>query len=112
MKIKEFQELSKRTFNFNVDYDKQLLNCCLGIHGESGEVADVIKKSVFQGHEMNVNHIEEELGDVLFYIVNLASVLNLEMENILESNYLKLKTRYPNGFNTKDSIKRVDKLNQ
>lgn len=108
MEIKEFQEKSKRTFNWGVPYNDQLLNCCLGIHGESGEVADVIKKSIFQGHQMDIEHIKEEIGDVMFYIVNLANVLGLDMGDILESNYLKLKKRFPNGFSVQDSIKRVD----
>lgn len=108
MEIKEFQEKSKRTFNWEVPYKMQLLNCCLGISGESGEINDIIKKSVFQGHQMDVEHVKEEIGDVMFYIVNLATVMGLDMGDILESNYLKLKQRFPNGFNVQDSIKRVD----
>ncbi|GHO85363.1 MazG nucleotide pyrophosphohydrolase domain-containing protein [Dictyobacter formicarum] len=41
---------------------------CLGLTGESGEIADSVKKALFQGHDIDAVHIAKELGDVLWYI--------------------------------------------
>lgn len=109
MDIKTFQEASKRTFNTNLTYNEKLCNCVAGMFGEGGEVADIIKKHLFQGHSFDRNHIAEEIGDLMFYIVNLATVLNMDMEDILDSNVDKLKKRFPDGFSTRKSIEREDR---
>ena len=44
---------------------------------------------MFQNHILDVDHIEEEIGDVMFYICNLATLLELNMETILEKNIKK-----------------------
>lgn len=108
MDIKEYQELSKRTMKDGTMYDK-LLNCAMGISGEAGEVTDMTKKWAFQGHYLNDKDVIEELGDVMFYIVNYASTLNIKMEDVLKANVDKLMKRYPHGFSKEDSLKRVDK---
>lgn len=105
MDIREYQERSMRTFTMG-DKNTAILNCCIGLHGETGEVSDIVKKNIFQGHKLDVEHIKEELGDVMFYIVNLANVLDLNMEGILQGNVDKLLKRYPNGFNATDSVNR------
>ena len=64
------------------------------------------KKHYYQGHDLDIEHIKEELGDVMFYIVNLCNVLDLDLEALLYQNHAKLVKRYPNGFNEKDSIER------
>lgn len=108
MDLKTFQEVSTRTFNANLTHNEKLCNCVAGIFGEGGEVADIIKKYLFQGHSFDKEHLTEEIGDLMFYIVNLANVLNLDMELILEANVDKLKKRFPDGFSTKASIDRED----
>ena len=81
----------------------------IGASCEFSEAGDSIKKYLFQGHELDKKHIEEELGDTMFYICNLATLLNISMENVLEQNVEKLNKRYKNGFSYKASIDRVDK---
>lgn len=41
-----------------------ILNGTLGLSGETGEVADHVKKYLFQGHNLNKHHLAEELGDI------------------------------------------------
>ena len=106
MKIEEFQRLSKRTLNKELTKEQTLSNMVMGISGEAGEVADIIKKHLYQGHRLNKQHLAEELGDVMFYIVNLANTLNLDMRDILEANIKKLEARYPQGFEAERSINR------
>jgi NTP pyrophosphatase (non-canonical NTP hydrolase) len=111
MNFNEYQELSKRTMpqkfygGFTV-LDKS--NYAMGLAGESGEVVDLIKKIVHHRHEIRADKLEKELGDVLHYLSGIATMYNLSLEHIAIENIEKLKKRYPNGFNTEDSIKRVD----
>lgn len=109
MEIQEFQKLSIRTLNNSLSEKEQLANMVIGASCEFSEAGDSIKKYLFQGHELDKKHIEEELGDTMFYICNLATLLNISMENVLEQNVEKLNKRYKNGFSYKASIDRVDK---
>ena len=109
MDLKNFQELSVRTMNDNLSYEQKVSNCLMGIQGEAGEIADIFKKHMYQGHGLDIDHVEEEIGDVMFYIVNLATLLKIDMEAAIEKNFEKLLKRFPNGFSAADSIARVDK---
>ena len=64
MKINEYQKLCMRTANF-MDSSKPIVNGAMRLVGEKGEVIDLIKKCVFQGHELYQDDVVEELGDVL-----------------------------------------------
>lgn len=46
----------------------------------------------------------------MFYIVNLATLMGINMEAAIERNFEKLLKRFPNGFSVEDSIARVDKI--
>lgn len=106
MDIKEFQNKATRTINHDLTTEQLISNMCMGISGESGEVIDIIKKHLYQGHELNKEHLTEELGDVMFYITNLATLLGIDMQDVLKNNIDKLLKRYPNGFDINKSINR------
>lgn len=97
----EYQELAMRTAaGMNYSTFSPLVNCGLGITGEAGEVADLIKKTVFQNHELDYEHFAKELGDVMWYVALGAEVSGYSLERIMEMNIDKLAKRYPNGFET------------
>lgn len=109
MNLREYQEKSKRTLNYDLTYNQILTNMIFGIIGETGEVVDILKKYLYQGHHLDeghIAHIAEEIGDIMFYIVNLCNLLELDLEIIIEANYNKLLKRYPNGFSVERSINR------
>lgn len=106
MNLNEFQKQSTRTLPKGSQFNR-LSNYALGITGESGEVADELKKVIYHGHDLDVEKIEKELGDVLHYVSGLASMLDLSLEDIAKKNIEKLKARYPNGFSEEDSKNRV-----
>lgn len=108
MNLKEYQDKSKRTLNKDLTPEQTLSNMVLGLIGETGEVADIIKKHLYQGHKLDIDHIKEELSDIMFYMVNLCNALDLDLETLLEQNYAKLLKRYPQGFNIDKSVNRVD----
>ena len=70
MEIKEFQLKSTRTLNQALPKDMNIVNMCLGAYGEFSEVSELIKKHVFQGHELNREKVKEELGDTLKYLLD------------------------------------------
>lgn len=80
----------------------------MGIAGEAGEVIDLIKKWQFQGHELNVHALVNELGDVMWYMAELADYLGVRLDDVAENNIRKLERRYPQGFTAELSRGRVD----
>lgn len=78
----------------------------MGLAGESGELIDALKKWVAHGHELNLTHVEKELGDILWYVAEIATVLDLKLSEIAEKNYDKLSARYPEGFSEERSRNR------
>ena len=58
MTINEYQQLAMRTASgMNYEHNGMLMNAALGICGEGGEVADMVKKATFQGHELDKEHL-------------------------------------------------------
>ena len=107
MTINEYQTAALRTAQTDkLTANELLLNSALGLCGESGEVADLIKKHRFQGHDIDIEHIAKELGDVAWYLAVGAYSTGYDLEEILKMNVDKLKARYPNGFSTDRSLHR------
>lgn len=80
----------------------------LGIAGEAGEVADLIKKEVGHGHPRNREKMAKELGDVLWYLSAIAEEYGYSLSEIATMNIEKLKARYPEGFTVERSINRFE----
>ena len=79
----------------------RLMTCAIGMLAESGEFAEVMKKILFQGKEMNEEnrfHMKRELGDVLWYWIQGCIALGYTPEEVMQENIKKLEKRYPNGF--------------
>lgn len=109
MSANDYQKLAMRTASLNTEMkipNRLILNGALGLGGESGEVQDLIKKFMFQGHELNEDKLREELGDICWYIAMLAEGLNYPLEEVLKANIEKLKKRYPAGFEVERSLHR------
>ncbi len=105
MTLNEYQALAQRTSGNRLASAK-IENGVLGLCGESGECADIYKKYMHQGHEFDLEHMAEELGDVLWYCAELAEGLGVTLDAIAESNIAKLMKRYPDGFETERSVNR------
>lgn len=103
MTNKEYQLAVKRTLN---EDGNNLANIALGIAGEGGEIADYVKKCLFQGHQYNADILQEELGDLLWYIANLCNMCGFELSEVMKANIEKLIQRYPDGFDIERSVKR------
>lgn len=108
MDVNEYQNKAMRTLNKERSGKEILVNAALGLCGESGEAADIIKKYVFHGHELDRESLIKELGDVAWYIAEAATVLGISLEDVLNKNIEKLQKRYPDGFDSQRSINREE----
>jgi NTP pyrophosphatase (non-canonical NTP hydrolase) len=80
----------------------------LGVAGEAGEVADLLKKHLFHGHSLDRDKLVKELGDVLWYVAAIGFIYGIPMQEIADVNIEKLSKRYPDGFSNAASIARAD----
>ena len=108
MELDEYQQLAARTLGGDRTHEQQLANAALGLTGEAGEVAEVIKKHLFHATPLDRDAIKKELGDCLWYIAAFGTVLGLSLDDIAKENVEKLRRRYPDGFDTERSRNRVE----
>jgi len=101
--VYEFENLKERLTNVNII---RLLHSAIGCSTESNELLDNLKKHIFYGKELDLVNIEEELGDILWYIQIALNVIDKSFEEIMEKNIDKLKARYSKGFTEADANNR------
>ena len=65
----------------------------LGLAGEAGEVAEKVKKTIRGDKDLDKDEVAKELGDVLWYIANLASDIGISLDTIAAKNIEKLRSR-------------------
>ena len=106
MNMNDYQLSAMRTANCMEKRYPMILNGVLGLNGESGECADIVKKHLFQGHELDEKHLAEELGDVLWYVAVTAFSIGYDLDEIAQMNVSKLLKRYPDGFDKARSVNR------
>lgn len=103
MTANEYQKLAMTTLNPALSQKDVLINGVMGLCGESGEVIDLVKKHLHQGHPLDREKLIKELGDVCWYIAEIATALDVPLENVLAQNIDKLRARYPEGFSAQRS---------
>lgn len=106
--FEQYQEAAERTSRFKQRRlrQKRLMVTALGLAGEAGEVADLVKKHVGHGHELDTTKVIDEIGDVLWYVSEMASALGCPLEDVALINEKKLRKRYPKGFSSAASRNR------
>ena len=101
---KDYISFNSRCFNIQTGEDgvpiERLLTAALGMSAEAGEFTEIIKKIVFQGKPVNNEnlwHLKRELGDVMWYVMQACIGLGVDLNDVIEMNIDKLKSRYPGG---------------
>src|SRR3989304_4822669 len=89
MEIKEYQEKAARTLLNKSDKllsleETKIIWCSQGLAGEIGEVVDNLKKAIFHQHGINKEELKKELGDVLWYIAGLCTLLDFTLEEVMQ----------------------------
>ncbi|GLV54569.1 nucleotide pyrophosphohydrolase [Dictyobacter sp. S3.2.2.5] len=88
------------------DRRELLILTALGIAGESGEVVDLLKKTLYHSHTLDVATLNKEIGDLLWYMTLLCDTVGLTLEDVMQTNVNKLRQRYPDGFDPQRSQSR------
>ena len=92
-----------------VEYDiGEILNACLGLSGEVGEFNDMIKKWIFHEKDLDEEHLKKECGNIMWYIAMMCHAFKWDLDEIMQINIDKLKTHYPEGFDTDRANNRKD----
>lgn len=87
-----YQDRALSTWHKNISPDLERLHATLGLVGESGEVAEKLKKYTFKpGHESTREQRLDELGDVFYYLCILAHLDDCTIEELSAMNTEKLK---------------------
>ena len=106
--LNEYQKLAARTAGAGGDGERRLIISALGLAGEAGEFANLVKKLAAHGHDISPEILADELGDVLWYISEAASACGLNLGDLAQQNVDKLRKRYPEGFSEERSRNRPD----
>jgi NTP pyrophosphatase (non-canonical NTP hydrolase) len=100
MNFEEYQQKSRRTALYP-NIGNNFIYPTIGLAGESGEVAEKIKKVIRDKNgvadEETKEAIKKELGDVLWYVAQLATELGLSLDDVAENNIAKLASRLERG---------------
>jgi NTP pyrophosphatase (non-canonical NTP hydrolase) len=96
MNLNEYQLKARETAVYPREYG--IIYPALGLAGEAGETVEKVKKAVRKGgvsyrSHMDLQGVVKELGDVLWYVANLASDLGVTMEAVAMINLEKLADR-------------------
>ena len=96
MDFRDYQKLSRKTAIYP-QRGKNFIYPTLGLAGEAGEVAEKIKKVLRDNQgivdQPRKEEIAKELGDVLWYLAQIATELGLSLEEVAKGNLKKLSSR-------------------
>jgi len=101
MNFADFQKSAVVTKKQWGNKDLELADCGLGLTGEAGEVADMLKKHISGSKlldEERLLKLKYEIGDVMWYIAALCDALEFDMGKLAEMNIEKLRKRHGDRF--------------
>ena len=97
-----------KTCRKDLTKEDAIKNALLGLSGECGELLDLFKKSFYQGADLDLVHVQLEMGDILYYLYWIAMILDIDMSEIAIANIEKLNSRYPDGFDVQRANNRAN----
>lgn len=108
MTLAEYQANAYVAIQEHDSTKEEVMHWAIGLGEEAGETLSVVKHKYYGG-QYNVEELVGELGDTLWHIGALCSVLGIQMEDVAKYNLGKLHFRYPDGqFDNERSIRRHD----
>ena len=103
----EYQKLAERTINKELTELQKEYHALHGMVGEVGEIHSLYQKT-YQGHQGTKEHMMKEVGDLLWFIAEYCTVMEWNLEDIMQMNIDKLKARFPEGFDCEKSLHRKE----
>lgn len=111
----EFKDQVLKLFKTDTPMTKSqavIAHATVGIATEAGELLDALKKHWVYGQPLDYVNVQEEAGDLLFYLQALLNHVGLTMEDCKQANIVKLKKRYPDGYTDQAAKERRDKIGE
>lgn len=108
-------ELTIAQAHEQAEFDRRVcwLHAMLCLPGETGEMIDPVKRSMFYGKPLGpeeIANIREEAGDLLWYIAApLCIALQCNLSELMAENIAKLRLRYPGEYSDEAALTRADK---
>lgn len=114
----EYQKLSERTSplassaiadRISTKTSIRTIHGIFGLITELGELTDVLKKYTFYGKpisEEDLVNLQEEIGDLMWYIAEICNANSWELDKIMYSNVEKLRKRFPDKFSEHHALNR------
>lgn len=103
----EYQADAARTMEASWTREEKITHALRGLAAEVGELNGIFQKEM-QGHDVYEADVKEEIGDVMWFLNELATAMGMDMAAVARRNMTKRLVRYPNGFSEEDSINRRD----
>ena len=94
----DYQNAAQRTLPILLEGKDNINHMLFGLMTEVGELVDTHKRALAYKTELDMVNIEEEMGDILWYLAGLATFYKLSLNNVASKNIAKLRTRFPEKF--------------
>ena len=95
MTFNEYQRAARGTAIY--PQDMKVVYPTIGLAGETGEVAEKVKKTIRDKQGIfdpdTTRELAKELGDVLWYVAAIASDLGLDLDDVAQANIDKINSR-------------------
>lgn len=98
MKLNDYVKWTGKTCANLSSPGDDITHMLFGIITEAGELIDIFKKNMAYGKDLDWVNVNEEIGDMLYYIASFCRMNYLDLEEIIETNVKKLESRYPERF--------------
>ena len=102
MTVEKYMNSVLRTWRTDLPAEDRLLNIKGSLFEECGELAGIMKKYIFHGHDLDIEEIKKELGDIMFYLFAFFHEYQYTIEEI--------KGEFMIGFKHKRSGEDIKKL--
>lgn len=93
MELNEYQAQANRTLAGN---EHVLTHLSLGLASETGQIIELVNKYTFQGNDLDKSKLTHELGDLLWYLSQVAQWADIPFDDVATENLAALAKRYPN----------------
>lgn len=100
------RDYSKIQGRMGTEFNSKLIHYTLGLETEVGEIQDAVKKHLIYGKNLDRVNLVEEVGDVLWYLSRLLTLLDSNFDEAMSKNLAKLKARYGDKFTEHAAINR------
>lgn len=99
-------EVFMATTSFPTTPEYDIIHAAMGLVTEAGEFMDAFKKALFYGKNPDYVNLDEEIGDILWYVAIYLNARGITFEQIMQQNIDKLRARYPEKFTSEHAINR------